>query len=166
MRANSVAGIGRDLCDQSWEPGRLHPNLSWTHYRTLLRVDKPEARAFYEIEATRDNWSARELERQINSLLYERLALSKDKKGLLRLAKKGQEVQKPADVLKDPLVIEFLGLPESPRLVESDLEQSLINNLQGFLLELGEGSPSWGGRNGLRWTAIISISTWCSTIRS
>jgi predicted nuclease of restriction endonuclease-like (RecB) superfamily len=123
----------------SWGPGRLHPNLSWTHYRTLLRVDKREARDFYEIEATRNNWSARELERQIDSLLYERLALSRDKKGLLRLARKGQEIQKPADALKDPLVIEFLGLPESPRLVESHLEQSLIDNLQAFLLELGRG---------------------------
>ena len=65
---------------QSWKPGRLHSNLSWTHYRTLLRVAKPEARSFYEIEAIKNNWSARELERQINSLLYERLALSKDKK--------------------------------------------------------------------------------------
>ncbi len=139
MRANSIMAIGHALRDQSWAPGRLHPGLSWTHYRTLLRVDRPEARSFYEIEATRNNWSARELERQINSLLYERLALSKDKKGLLRLARKGQEVQKPADVLKDPLVIEFLGLPESPRLVESDLEQALIDNLQAFLLELGRG---------------------------
>ena len=69
-----------------WKPGYLHPNLSWTHYRTLLRVDKAEARAFYEIEAIKNNWAARELERQINSLLYERLALSRDKKGLMRLA--------------------------------------------------------------------------------
>jgi len=73
----------------SWQPGFLHPNLSWTHYRTLLRVDKAEARAFYEIEAIKHNWAARELERQINSLLYERLALSRDKKGLMRLAVKG-----------------------------------------------------------------------------
>lgn len=124
---------------ESWRPGLLHPNLSWTHYRTLLRVDKPEARAFYEIEAIKDNWSAREMERQISSLLFERLALSKDKKGLLRLASKGHEVQQPADVFKDPLVIEFLGLPESPKLVETDLEQALINNLQAFLLELGKG---------------------------
>ena len=122
-----------------WKPGKLHPNLSWTHYRTLLRVDKPEARAFYEIEAIKNNWAARELERQINSLLYERLALSKDKKGLMHLATKGQKVQRPADVFKDPVVIEFLGLPESPRLVETDLEQALINNLQSFLLELGKG---------------------------
>jgi predicted nuclease of restriction endonuclease-like (RecB) superfamily len=123
----------------TWEPGLLHANFSWTHYRTLLRVESADTRAFYEIEATKNNWSARELERQINSLLFERLAKSKDKAGLMRMAAKGQEIQSPADVFKDPVVIEFLGLPESPRLVESDLEQALINNLQLFLLELGKG---------------------------
>jgi predicted nuclease of restriction endonuclease-like (RecB) superfamily len=131
--------IRHALRRESWKPGHLHPNLSWTHYRTLLRVDKPQARAFYEIEAIKNNWAARELERQINSLLYERLALSKDKKGLMRLATKGQNVQAPADVFKDPVVMEFLGLPESPRLVETDLEQALIDNLRAFLLELGKG---------------------------
>jgi predicted nuclease of restriction endonuclease-like (RecB) superfamily len=105
----------------------------------LLGVDKAEARAFYEIESINNSWSARELERQINSLLYERLALSKDKRGLMRLATKGQEIQQPADVFKDPVVIEFLGLPEPPSLVESRLEQALIDNLQSFLLELGKG---------------------------
>lgn len=92
------SGMPHTVCDQSlpamlrpssaasWHPGLLHPNLSWTHYRTLLRVEKPAARSFYEIEAVRNNWSARELERQINSLLFERLALSRDKKGVLRLA--------------------------------------------------------------------------------
>jgi len=124
---------------KSWKPGRLHPNLSWTHYRTLLRVEKSEARAFYEIEALKNDWSARGLERQINSLLHERLALSRDKKGLMRLAIKGHEVQRPADVFKDPTIMEFLGLPESPKLVETDLEQALIDNLQIFLLELGKG---------------------------
>ena len=139
LTAAPLLEIGHALRSQSWQPGRLHPNLSWTHYRTLLRVDKAEARAFYEIEAIQNNWSARELERQINSLLYERLALSKDKKGLMRLAKKGQEVQRPVDVFKDPVVMEFLGLPAAPKLVESELEQALINNLQAFLLELGKG---------------------------
>jgi predicted nuclease of restriction endonuclease-like (RecB) superfamily len=134
-----VLDISHALRGQSWQPGQLHPNLSWTHYRTLLRVDKVEARSFYEIEAIQNNWSARELERQINSLLYERLALSKDKKGLMRLAKKGQEIQRPVDVFKDPIVMEFLGLPASPKLVESELEQALIGNLQAFLLELGKG---------------------------
>jgi predicted nuclease of restriction endonuclease-like (RecB) superfamily len=139
LNAPPLLEIGHALRSQSWQPGRLHPNLSWTHYRTLLRVDKLEARFFYEIEAIQNNWSARELERQINSLLYERLALSKDKKGLMRLAKKGQEIQRPVDVFKDPVVMEFLGLPASPKLVESELEQALINNLQAFLLELGKG---------------------------
>lgn len=122
-----------------WKPGVLHPNLSWTHYRTLLRVDRAAARDFYEIEAIRFAWSARELERQINSLLFDRLAKSRDKKGLMRLATKGQEVSLPIDVVKDPVVLEFLNIPESPRLVESKLEQALIDNLQTFLLELGKG---------------------------
>ena len=124
---------------KSWQPGRLHPNLSWTHYRLLLRVEKTDARAFYEIEAIKNSWSARELERQFSSLLYERLALSKDKKGLMKLTTKGHVIQQPTDVFKDPVVIEFLGLPESPRLVESQLEEGLISNLQTFLLELGKG---------------------------
>ena len=134
-----LAGIRHTPCGESWKPGQLHPNLSWTHYRTLLRVDKPEARAFYEIEAAQNHWSARELERQINSLLYERLALSRDKKGLLRLARKGQEIQGPLDVFKDPLVLEFLKIPAASKLVESDLEEALLDELQAFLLELGKG---------------------------
>jgi len=124
---------------ESWQPGRLHHGLSWTHYRTLLRVDRKPARAFYEIEAARHSWSARELERQIDSLLFERLARSKDKKGLMRLSLEGQTVSRPMDIFKDPVVIEFLDLPESPHLVESTLEQSLIDNLRTFLLELGKG---------------------------
>ena len=131
--------IGHTASDQSVVPGRLHPSLSWSIYRHLMRVEKPDARDFYEIEAIKNNWSAREIERQINSLLYERLALSKDKKGLMRLATKGQEIRKPADAFKDPVVIEFLGLPESHKLVESKLEEALIGNLQAFLLEMGKG---------------------------
>ncbi len=122
-----------------WKPGLLHPNLSWTHYRLLLKEDQADKRAFYEIEAIKNSWSAREMERQMASLFYDRLALSRDKKGLLRLAAKGHEVEKPADVFKDPMIMEFLGLPESPKLVETKLEQALINNLQAFLLELGKG---------------------------
>ena len=131
--------IGHTPCDQSWKPGILHPNLSWSLYRHLIGVESSRTRAFYEIEAIQNNWSARELERQINSLLYERLSLSKDKRGLMRLATKGQVIQRPTDVFKDPIVMEFLGLPPSPKLVESDLEEALINNLQAFLLELGKG---------------------------
>ena len=136
---HAMGGISAELPGRALHPGRLNPSLSWTHYRTLLRVEKQEARAFYEIEATKNNWSARELERQITSLLYERLALSKDKKGLMKLATKGQEVQKPADAIKDPLAMEFLGMPFAHQLVETQLEQALISNLQFFLLELGKG---------------------------
>lgn len=134
-----VLEIYHAVSGESWHPGQLNQNLSWTHYRTLLRVSRAEARAFYEIEAVRNAWSAREMERQINSLLFDRLAKSRDKKGLMRLALEGQEVARPIDVLKDPMVLEFLDLPQSPRLVESKLEEALIGNLQNFLLELGKG---------------------------
>jgi predicted nuclease of restriction endonuclease-like (RecB) superfamily len=133
-RGESMAQSRKD-----WVPGLLHPNLSWTHYRTLLKVDEPAKRAFYEIEAIKNNWVVLELERQINSLLYERLAKSKDKVGLMKLATKGQEILRPEDVFKDPMVIEFLGMPESHQLVESKLEEALLGNLQKFLLELGKG---------------------------
>jgi predicted nuclease of restriction endonuclease-like (RecB) superfamily len=131
--------FGHTLCGGTWQPGRLHPNLAWSLYRQFLKVDSPDARAFYEIEAIQQCWSARELERQIASLLFERLAKSRNQAGLRRLAAKGQEIATPADVFKDPVVIEFLGLPESPRLAESDVEQALLDQLQSFLLELGKG---------------------------
>jgi len=113
--------------------------LSWTHYRILMRIDKREGRSFYEVECISNNWSARELERQKDSFLFERLALSKDKKGLMRLARKGQELQTYEDMIKDPYVLEFTGLPPRSKLYESKLEQALIDNLTKFLLELGKG---------------------------
>jgi len=139
LRDKPLAAVLNASPTEPWRPGQLHPNLSWTHYRTLLRVEKREARSFYEIEALQNNWAARELERQINSLLFERLALSRDKRGLLRLARKGQQIQGPLDVFKDPLVLEFLKIPAAAKLVESDLEAALLNELQSFLLELGKG---------------------------
>lgn len=123
----------------SHSPGHLSPFLSWTHYRLLCRVEQVEARAFYEIECVANHWSTRELERQISSLLYERLTMSRDKRAVRRLAKKGHEVATPADIVKDPVFLEFLGLPESPSLRESDLEQAIITHLTSFLLELGKG---------------------------
>lgn len=138
--------IGHALRDQlteprkgAWQPGRLHTRLSWMHYRTLLRVERKDVRAFYEIEAIRNGWSGRQLERQINSLLFERLLKSRDKDGVLALANKGLIVEKPVDALKDPYVLEFLNLPESERLQESRVERALISQLQAFLLELGQG---------------------------
>lgn len=117
----------------------LSTNLGWIHYRALMRVDRKDARRFYEIEAEKNYWSGRQLERQINSLLFDRLAKSKDKEGLLKLASEGHELNTPEDAIKEPLVLEFLGIPESHHLVESQLEEALINNLQHFLLELGKG---------------------------
>jgi predicted nuclease of restriction endonuclease-like (RecB) superfamily len=134
VRVNSPETI-----ETSWSPGRLHPSLSWTHCRALLKVDRQEARDFYEIEAVRNGWSARQLERQINSLLFFRLLKSRDKEGLLALANAGQQIVAPVDAIKDPYVLEFLDLPESHRLVESKLEEALLSQLQEFLLELGKG---------------------------
>jgi len=115
----------------------LRHELSWTHYRVLLRVSIKEAREFYVIESIKNNWSTRELDRQINSMLFERLALSKDKKGVLNLSKKGQIVKNSSDLLKDPYILEFLELED--KYSENDLEQKIIDNLQKFLLELGKG---------------------------
>ena len=131
--------VGDELAKSSnWKPGRLHANLSWRHYRTLLRVDRP-ARDFYEIEAIKCHWNGRELERQINTLLYERLAKSRDKKGVMALANEGHVVKSPLDLLREPFVLEFLNLPETHQLTETEMEARLISQLQAFLLELGDG---------------------------
>lgn len=128
---------GRDGHDV--QPGVLNPSLSWTHYRTLLKEGRQPVRDFYEIESVRNGGSARQLERQMHSFLFERLAKSRDKQGVLALANEGQALNRAQDVIKDPYVLEFLDLPESHRLVESRIEEALINQLQAFLLELGSG---------------------------
>lgn len=115
------------------------PSLSWAHYLVLMRVESASARAFYEVEAARENWATRELERQVASLLFERLAKSRDKDKVLALARAGQEVSSVADVLKEPFVLEFLDMPERPSWHERDLEQAIIDRLEEFLLELGRG---------------------------
>jgi len=134
----TASGLAASANDD-WRPGRLHPGLSWTHYRSLLKVDRREARDFYEIEAVKNGWSARQLERQIGSLLFDRLLKSRDREGVLALANEGHALSQPADAIKDPYVLEFLGLPESHRLTESELEEALLSQLQAFLLELGSG---------------------------
>jgi len=118
----------------------FHPNLSWSHYRALMRVDKKKARDFYEIEAVACGWNKRQLERQIHSLFYQRLLVSKDKQGMLLEARAEEDGSlKPLDVLKDPYVLEFLDMPDSAKIHESDLEKAIIDKLQHFLLELGKG---------------------------
>jgi len=113
-------------------------DLSWTHYLVLIRIENPMKRRFYEVECSKARWSVRELERQVSALLYERLARSRDKKAVLSLAEKGHEVYNPEDLIKDPYVLEFTGLPEASKWQESDLETALIDRLQKFLLELGK----------------------------
>ena len=118
---------------------KMLSRLSWSHICLLLAVSDKDARSFYEMEIVENSWSVRETKRQIESMLFERLALSKDKNGLRQLAQKGQIIETPQDALKDPYVLEFLGLPENERWHESDLEQALMDHLQKFLLELGKG---------------------------
>ncbi len=113
--------------------------LSWSHYLFLMRIDNIEERKFYEIETTNNNWSLRELRRQFDTSLYERLALSRDKKAIKELSEKGQIIEKAKDSLKDPYILEFIGLPEDEKYSESELEQKIIDKLEHFLLELGKG---------------------------
>ncbi|MCX5750203.1 MAG: PDDEXK nuclease domain-containing protein [Candidatus Saganbacteria bacterium] len=113
--------------------------LSWSHIVALLSLEDTLARSFYEKECIACRWSVRELDRQVNSMLFERLALSKNKKGILKLASKGHKIEKPEDIVKNPYVLEFLGISEDYRYSERELEQKIINNMQKFLLELGKG---------------------------
>ena len=129
MRSFSLAYPILDSLRREW---------SWTHYRTLLKIDKPDARGFYENETVNARWSTRELDRQVNSLLFERLALSSDKAGLKKLANCGHEIAQPIVLVKDPYVLEFTGLRPTTSLRETDLEQALIDKIQQFLLELGK----------------------------
>ena len=113
--------------------------LSWSHYLKLMRIENIDERHFYEIESVKNDWSLSELKRQYNSSLYERLVLSTDKDKVYRLALEGQKVEMPKDAVKDPYVLEFLGLKELPEYSESELESRIIDHLQQFLLELGTG---------------------------
>ena len=124
------------------QPSSSEPHkfvLSWSHYLILMRIKDANARSFYEIECAKQNWSIRWLQRQVNSSLYERLALSKDKDEVIRLATEGQVVEKPAEIIKNPITLEFLGLKPEAAYSESKLENAIISKLQQFLLELGKG---------------------------
>lgn len=113
--------------------------LSWSHYLVLMRIESDAERSFYEIECQKQNWSVRQLQRQYNSSLYERLALSRDKEAVMQLAQEGQTISKPEDILKTPLTLEFLGLKPETVYSESKLETAIIDKLQQFMLELGKG---------------------------
>ena len=125
----------------------LSGKLSWSHYCELLSISDSDKRSFYEKEAVNANWSVRELKRQIESSLFERLLLSRgdaNKEQVLALALKGNEIAEPADIIRDPYVFEFLGLPEDKPVMESDLERALVRQIEEFLLELGRGLCSSG----------------------
>ncbi len=143
-KSSEIAAIAQSQTGQS---DKNHKNqlleeefrLSWTHYVFLIGIKNEAERSFYEIEADKQDWNVRELKRQFESSLYERLALSRDKKGILKLAQEGQIVNSPKDVLKEPLVLEFLGLSEQTHFSEDALERAIIDKIEHFLLELGKG---------------------------
>ncbi|MCG8182402.1 PDDEXK nuclease domain-containing protein [Tenacibaculum piscium] len=132
-----------ELCRQFYTTfpiaNALRSQLNWTQYRLLLPIENKDKRSYYIEESCKNNWSARQLERQINSQLYERLLLSSDKEKVLAIAKNEAIIQNPTDIIKDPMVLEFLGLKQKANYYEKDLEQALITNIQSFLLELGNG---------------------------
>ena len=142
-KVNTVYPIAPEIVNTVYEIDRTPPlpkfTLSWSHYLILMRIENPDARSFYEIEATQQQWSVRQLARQSASSLYERLALSRNKKDVMRLANEGQSVEKPTDIFKNPVTLEFLGLEEKAVYTENMLESRIISNLQKFLLEMGKG---------------------------
>jgi predicted nuclease of restriction endonuclease-like (RecB) superfamily len=117
----------------------LRSQFNWSQYKLLMQIDNEDKREYYELEAGNNGWTGRELERQINSGLYERLLLSNDKKSVLEVARKQRMPEQPTEIIKDPMVLEFLGLKRDVTYYEKDLESALITNLQIFLLELGNG---------------------------
>ncbi|WP_085535935.1 PDDEXK nuclease domain-containing protein [Massilibacteroides vaginae] len=117
----------------------VRTQFNWSQYKMLMQIDNEDKREYYELEAANNGWTGRELERQINSGLYERLLLSNDKKAVLEVARKQRMPEQPAEIIKDPMVLEFLGLKRDATYYEKDLESALITNLQLFLLELGNG---------------------------
>lgn len=137
--------VVRKFAEEKSEPlvrifdGQVPFTLPWSHYLQLMRIKNPDERRFYEIEATKCGWSKRTLQRQYNSSLYERLALSRQKDEVMRLAQEGNVIEKPTDIIKQPTVLEFLGLEEQAKYSESDLESAIIDKLQRFMLELGKG---------------------------
>ena len=139
---DSVDGIDIDSNNILKKEKRCLPNpftLSWSHYLVLMRIKNDEERRFYEIECQKQDWSVRQLKREYGASLYERLALSRGKEDVLRLSQEGQTVEKPTDIIKDPLTLEFLGLKRDTSFSESSLESAIISKLQDFLLEMGKG---------------------------
>ena len=140
------SGFGKRQLEQSRQFYRVYPianalrsQLNWTQYRLLIQISDPDKREYYELESVNNGWTARETERQINSQLYERLLLSNDKKSVLAVARKERIPQSPKEIIKDPMVLEFLGLEKNPSYYEKDLEGAIISHIKDFMLEMGKG---------------------------
>jgi len=140
------SGFGLRQLERARQFYRLYPiasavrsQLNWSQYRMLIQIDDKDKREYYELESANNNWTGRELERQIHSQLYERLLLSNDKDAVLAVARKERIPQKPTEIIKDPMVLEFLGLERKAHYYEDDLESAIISHIQQFLLELGNG---------------------------
>mgnify|MGYP002708159673 FL=1 len=136
---NSVDQIQKTVKSSTKLTGTYPFTLSWSHYLVLMRIESEAERSFYEIECQKQNWSVRQLQRQYNSSLYERLALSRDKEAVMRLTQEGQTINNPDDIIKNPLTLEFLGLKSDVSYSETKLENAIIGKMQHFLLELGKG---------------------------
>ena len=140
------SGFGVRQLEQSRQFYRIYPianalrsQLNWTQYRLLIQISDPSKREYYELESVNNGWTARETERQIDSMLYERLLMSNDKEKVLSVARKERIPENPTDIIKEPMILEFLGLERKAEYYEKDLESALIDHLQQFLLELGNG---------------------------
>lgn len=140
------SGFGVRQLEQCRQFYRLYPianalrsQLNWTQYRMLIQIQDPDKREYYELEAVNNCWTGRELERQIDSLLYERLLMSNDKESVLAVARKQRIPESPKEIIKEPVILEFLGLEKKPHYYESNFESALIEHLQNFLLEMGNG---------------------------
>ena len=140
------SGFGKRQLEQSRQFYRVYPianalrsQLNWTQYRLLIQISDPDNREYYELESVNNSWTARETERQINSQLYERLLLSNDKESVLAVARKERIPQSPKEIIKDPMVLEFLGLEKNPSYYEKDLEGAIISHIKDFMLEMGKG---------------------------
>ena len=144
----------------------LRDQLSWTHYRLLLKVEDEKARQFYLDECEKSNWSTRQLERQINTFYYERLLSSRDKEDVQQEIQTLESSPNARDIIRDPYVLEFLGLEQTPNLYEKDIEQGLIDHLQKFLLELGRGFSFVARQKRFSFDGEHFLLIWCFTIIS
>lgn len=156
-----------EMCRQFY---RLYPianalcsQLNWTQYRLLIQIEDADKREYYELESVNNNWTARETERQINSLLYERLLLSNDKEAVLAVARGQRIPESPTEIIKDPMVLEFLGLERRASYYERDLESAIISTLPTSCLKWAKASLSWQGRSEYSWKMTNTLPTSCFT---